>query len=104
RDVHGTGDSVHSIRDGALLGTFMSPRIYIAGSMLDADPATYDDAMPVASPADARRAVDQLTVSGVDFVKGYTRMTPDMIEAAVSEARTFRLPVTVHLGLTDAVT
>src|SRR5690606_10050744 len=31
-------------------------------------------------------------------------MTPEMIEAAVSEARTFRLPVTVHLGLTDAVT
>lgn len=104
RDVHGTADSVHNLREGAVLGTFMSPRVYIAGAMLDAAPATYDDAMPVTSPADARRAVDQLTVSGVDFVKGYTRMTPAMIEATVSEARTFRLPVTMHLGLTDAVT
>ena len=32
------------------------------------------------------------------------RLTPPMIEAAVAEARTFRLPMTVHLGLTDAVT
>lgn len=104
RDVHGTSDSVHALRDGALLGTYRSPRIYIAGAMLDAAPTTYDDALAVATPADARRAVDQLTVSGVDFVKGYTRLTPPMIEAAVAEARTFHLPVTVHLGLTDAVT
>jgi imidazolonepropionase-like amidohydrolase len=104
RDVHGTSDSVHALRDGALLGTYRSPRIYIAGAMLDAAPTTYDDALPVGTPADARRAVDQLTVSGVDFVKGYTRLTPPMIEAAIAEARTFHLPVTVHLGLTDAVT
>jgi imidazolonepropionase-like amidohydrolase len=104
RDVHSTTDSVRALREGALLGTFLSPRVYIAGSMLDAAPTTYEDALPVASPADGRRAVDQLTVSGVDFVKGYTRLTPPMLEAMVAEARTFHLPVTAHLGLTDAVT
>ena len=104
RDVHGASDSIYASREAAALGAVLSPRIYIAGPMLDAPPTTYEDAIPVATPSDARRAVDQLTVNGVDFVKGYTRLTPPMIEAAVAEARTFQLPVTVHLGLTDAVT
>lgn len=104
RDVHGTLDSIAALRTDASLGTILSPRIYSAGAMLDAPTVTYKDALPAAEPADARRAVDQLTVAGVDFVKTYTRMTPPLIEATVAEARTFQLPVTAHLGLTDAVT
>lgn len=104
RDVHGTLDTISSLRDGALLGSYLSPRLYIAGAMLDAPPATYEDALSAGTPAEARRAVDQLTVAGVDFVKTYTRMTPALLEATIAEARTFHLPVSGHLGMTDAVT
>jgi imidazolonepropionase-like amidohydrolase len=104
RDVHGPLDSAAALRDAASLGTILSPRIYTAGAMVDAPPATYDDALAAASPDEARRAVDRLTLAGVDFVKAYTRMTPPLLEATVAEAKAFQLPVTAHLGLTDAVT
>ena len=104
RDVHGTFDSVLALREQANLGSLISPRIFSAGAMIDAAPATYSDAFVVGGANDARKAVDKLAVTGVDYVKTYTRITPDLLRAIVDEAQTFGLRVTAHLGLTDAVT
>ncbi len=104
RDVHGTFDSILALREQANLGSLTSPRIFSAGAMIDAAPATYSDAFVVGGTNDARKAVDKLAVSGVDYVKTYTRVTPDLLRAIVDEAQTFGLRVTAHLGLTDAVT
>ena len=104
RDVHGQLDSILALRDGASLNAFRSPRIYTAGAMIDGVPATYADAIAVTDEASARKAVDKLAVAGVDYIKVYTRITPALLGAIVDEARTFKLPVTGHLGLTDAVT
>jgi imidazolonepropionase-like amidohydrolase len=72
--------------------------------MIDAAPATYSDALVVGGANDARKAVDKLAVAGVDYIKTYTRITPELLRAIVDEAQTFGLRVTAHLGLTDAVT
>ena len=63
-------------------------------------------ALPLAVSAanDARKAVDLLAVKGVDYVKVYTRMSPEQIRAVTDEAGTFGLKVTAHLGVTDAIT
>lgn len=104
RDVHGTLDWVMHLREQAALNATPSPRIYAAGAMIDASPATYPDALVVTDAAGARKAVDRLTLAGVDLVKGYTRLTPALFSAIVDEAQTFGLKVTAHLGLTDALT
>jgi hypothetical protein len=52
----------------------------------------------------ARQAVDRLSVAGAHLIKVFTRITPELLEAIVDEARTFRMPVAAHLGLTDART
>lgn len=104
RDVHGAQDSVLQLRDQANLNSIASPRIYTAGAMLDGVPATYPNANPAPDAGAARKAVDQLAVAGVDYVKTYTRMTPELLRATVDEAKTFNLRVTAHLGLTDALT
>jgi imidazolonepropionase-like amidohydrolase len=104
RDVHGPFDSILALREQANLGSLTSPRIFSAGAMIDAAPATYSDALVVGGANDARKAVDKLAVAGVDYVKTYTRITPDLLRSIVDEAQTFGLRVTVHLGLTDAVT
>ena len=104
RDVHGPFDSILALREQANLGSLTSPRIFSAGAMIDAAPATYSDAFVVGGANDARKAVDKLAVTGVDYVKTYTRITPDLMRAIVDEAQTFGLRVTAHLGLTDAVT
>jgi imidazolonepropionase-like amidohydrolase len=104
RDVHGPFDSIIALREQANLGSLTSPRIFSAGAMIDAAPATYSDAFVVGGANDARKAVDKLAVTGVDYVKTYTRVTPELMRAIVDEAQTFGLRVTAHLGLTDAVT
>lgn len=103
RDVHGPFDSILALREQANLGALTSPRIFSAGAMIDAAPATYSDAFVVGGANDARKAVDKLAVAGVDYVKVYTRITPDLLGAIVDEAQTFGLRVAAHLGLTDAL-
>lgn len=103
RDVHGPKDTILALRQRADLGGIVSPRIYSAGAMIDGRPTTYADAIGVNDPADARKAVDQLSVAGVDYIKVYTRIDPPLLKAIIDEANTFGLGVTGHLGLTDAV-
>jgi imidazolonepropionase-like amidohydrolase len=104
RDMHGTLDSIMDLREKASLNAFTSPRIYSAGAMIDAAPATYPNALEVHDNSEARKAVDKLAVKGVDYLKVYTRITPQMLHAIVDEANSFGLRVAAHLGLTDAVT
>lgn len=104
RDVHGTLDSILALRQDVNRALVAGPRIYSAGAMIDGLPTTYPDAIGVASPVEARRAVDRLVRAGVDLVKVYTRVTPGLLRPLVDEATAFRLEVTGHLGLTDALT
>jgi imidazolonepropionase-like amidohydrolase len=104
RDVHGARDTILALRQRANLGGISSPRIYSAGAMIDGRPTTYSDAIGVDDASDARKAVDQASVAGVDYIKVYTRVDPPVLKAIIDEANTFGLRVTAHLGLTDAVT
>lgn len=104
RDVHGARDTILALRQRANLGGISSPRIYSAGAMIDGRPTTYSDATGVDDASDARKAVDQASVAGVDYIKVYTRVDPPVLKAIIDEANSFGLRVTAHLGLTDAVT
>lgn len=104
RDVHGTTDSILAIREEVSLGGLVAPRVFSAGAMLDGAPPTYPDATVITNAKEARRAVDALAVVGVDYIKIYTRMTPELLKPLLDEASTFSLAVTAHLGLIDALT
>ncbi len=104
RDVHGGLNAVIALRKHANLGTGDSPRMYIAGAMIDGLPTTYPDAIGVNSEKDARKAVDRLVSAGVDFIKIYTHIDVPLLRAILDEARTFNVSVTGHLGMVDAVT
>ncbi|MDQ3137428.1 MAG: amidohydrolase family protein [Gemmatimonadota bacterium] len=104
RDLHGSLEGSLRLRNRVNLGAVAGPRIYSAGAMVDGLPTTYPDAIGANTPADARRGVDRLVNAGVDAVKIYTRVDPELLKAVIDEARAFNLPVTGHLGLTDAVT
>jgi imidazolonepropionase-like amidohydrolase len=104
RDVHGQGDSILALKEEVSLGGEVAPRIYSAGAMIDGNPPTYSDATGIRDGDQARRAVDARAVAGVDYIKAYTRMTPELFKPLLDEANTFNLKVTAHLGLTDALT
>jgi len=104
RDLHHQQDSILALFEETALGAIKSPRLYIAGAMIDAAPATWPDAAIVSDPDAARRAVDERAVANIPVVKVYSRITPALLRPIIDEATSFNLPVTAHLGLTDAVT
>lgn len=104
RDVHGSLDSIMHLREQAQLNSRLSPRIYAAGAMIDGSPSTYPDAFAVKDAGEARKAVDRLAVTGVDYIKVYTGLDEVLLRAVLDEAKTFGLKVTAHLGRVDAVT
>jgi imidazolonepropionase-like amidohydrolase len=103
RDVHGDLTPSLALRKRANLGPGTSPRVYVAGAMIDGRPATYPNAIGVNAENDARKAVDRLVSAGVDLIKVYTRIDAPLLRAIVDEARAFNLSVTGHLGMTDAL-
>ena len=104
RDLHGGTDTVLSLKNALNLGSILGPRMFSAGAMIDGIPPTYPNATGVATPDQARRAVDQHAVAGVDYLKVYTKITPSLLRALLDEAEKLRLPVAAHLGKTDALT
>ena len=104
RDLHSNQDSILSLARAGRAGHVFGPRIFTAGAMIDGVPATYSDATAVKNDDEARRAVDARIVAGVEYLKTYTRITPELLKAILDEAGNFRTTVAAHLGLTDAIT
>ncbi len=104
RDLHSNQDSILSLREQVAIGNVFGPTIFTAGAMIDGVPATFGDATAVKNDDEARRAVDARIVAGVEYLKIYTRITPELLKAILDEAANFRTTVAAHLGLTDAIT
>jgi imidazolonepropionase-like amidohydrolase len=104
RDLHGGTDSVLALKNDMNLGSIIGPRMFSAGAMIDGVPTTYPNATGVSTGDQARRAVDQHAVAGVDYLKIYTKITPALLRPLIDEAEKLRLPVAAHLGKTDALT
>ncbi len=104
RDLHGATDSIVALKNDMNLGAIVGPRMFVAGAMIDGVPTTYPNATGIATPDEARRAVDQHAIAGVDYLKIYTKVTPALLRPLMDEAEKLRLPVAAHLGKTDAVT
>jgi imidazolonepropionase-like amidohydrolase len=97
-------DSAIALRNDLNLGSVLGPRMFTSGAMIDGASPTYAAATAVRTRDEVRRAVDQRAVVGVDYVKIYTKFTPDLLAPLLDEATTLRLPVAAHLGKIDAVT
>jgi len=97
-------DSAVALKNALNLGSVLGPRMFTSGAMIDGAPPTYPVATVVRTRDQIRRAVDQRAVVGADYVKIYTKVTPDLLEPLLDEAATLRLPVAAHLGKIDAVT
>ncbi|MGE5801340.1 MAG: amidohydrolase family protein [Gemmatimonadota bacterium] len=104
RDLHGATADVIGLKNAFNLGSALGPRMFVAGAMIDGTPTTYPNATGVGTADQARRAVDQHAVAGVDYLKIYTKITPTLLRPLLDEAAKLRLPVAAHLGKTDALT
>src|SRR2546425_7537376 len=78
--------------------------MFTAGAMIDGAPPTYANATAARTGAEVRKAVDQRAIAGADWVKLYTKITPELLRPLMDEAAVLRLPVAAHLGKIDALT
>ncbi len=105
RDLGASGtDSSIALKNAVNLGSVLGPRMFTSGAMIDGVPPTYPTATGVRTPGEVRKAVDLRAVAGVDYVKIYTKFTPDLLPALMDEAATLQFPVAAHLGKIDALT
>lgn len=94
RDMGGRQDSIVALRDETSLGSFPSPRLFIAGAIIGAGATTADE---------ARRAIDSRALIDATHAKVYTRIDSVLLAAILDEANTVSLPVAGHLGRIDAL-
>lgn len=98
RDMGGTLEVLRYARGRVAAGTLAAPRLVAAGLVLDGpEPVDPSISLRVATPAEARAAVDSLARAGADFVKVYTLMPPELFHATAARARERGMPLAGHV-------
>lgn len=83
----------------------LAPRVFFAGPLLDGNFVVYDGksrpeiGVRNATPDDARAMVRSLKEQGVDFIKVYELVSPDVFQALVETANELDLPIDSHVPL-----
>jgi imidazolonepropionase-like amidohydrolase len=80
------------IADGQLIG----PEIVASGPMLDSD-FKDPNVINVRTPEEARKAVHDLKLEGVDFIKVLSNLDPDVYEAVAKQSKAEGLPFVGHV-------
>lgn len=113
------GNGITSIRDtGGLINEILpwkeksqkepeiSPRLFISGPLLDGHPNVYDGSpgMPeisvgLNSKEEAIAMVNSLAAAGVDLLKSYEMLSPEMFKTILAAAKKHNLPLTGHVPL-----
>ncbi len=100
RDPGSAIQDAMDFKDAVRLGVLAGPDVYTAGPLIDG-PAGYHPLVDVSidNPAAAPALVRALKEQGVDLLKAYFLLDPDVLAAVVAEARVQGLPVTGHIGV-----
>ena len=102
--VRDTGNSIESILYLREWGeAFAGPRIFGSGPLLDLPPLMWPFSRIVRDPQQARAQVRLLALEGMDFVKAYRNIPPDVLDAVVDEAREHGLDVAADIRATPAL-
>ncbi len=111
RDTGGQIDKVKKFKEEASQKPTHAPRVKIAGPLVDGPPRVYDGSSAgvpdisqgVNTVEEAKQAVDDLVEQGVDLIKAYEMLTPELFEAVVTTAKGHGLKVTGHIPLSMKV-
>lgn len=108
RDTGGILEKVSPVVERMEAEGAVAPRVFFAGPLLDGEWVVYDGvnrpALGIANPdvETARANVAALAEAGVDFVKVYEMLTPEVFAALVEEASARGLPIDGHVPLSMA--
>src|SRR5262249_30981535 len=89
------------LREDVAKGRIVGPRIFTAGHPLDRAPSFDGLTRPVATAEDVRREVAAQARLGVDFVKLYSGLEPELVAAGIAEAHARGIKAVGHLQATS---
>jgi imidazolonepropionase-like amidohydrolase len=101
RDPGSETEAAVTLRDLVNGGKAAGPRIFTAGRIINASPFNPEPFLPVKTAEDVRREVRWQKAAGVDAIKIYASMPPDLTKVAIEEAHAAGLPVIGHLQRTS---
>src|SRR5215470_4689111 len=87
RDMGSDLDVVQGWRNEIEAGRMIGPRIMTSGPMLDGPKPRFPSSIAIATPEDARRAVDLLKERGADFIKLQSLIPREAVLAIADEAK-----------------
>ena len=107
RDTGGQLQLVLPWRDKARKDPRNSPRVMLAGPLLDGKPTVYDGSsrtnpglgVGAGTVEEAERLVDEFAAAGVDLIKAYEMLSPQAFKAVIHRAHVRGLQVTGHVPL-----
>ncbi|HKW48290.1 MAG TPA: amidohydrolase family protein [Gemmatimonadaceae bacterium] len=100
RDPGGLTEHAIATRDSVARGLIEGPRMFVAGSVIDQTDAPGLVAT-VHSPEEVRAEVRRQIAAGVDYIKLYATLTPQMVDAGIQEAHAAGKKAIGHLFLTS---
>ena len=111
RDTGGEIDFVNSFKQKSLENPKTTPRVKIAGPLVDGNYNVYDGSSPnypelsirTANVIDLKKQVQILIDKNVDFLKAYEMLSPAQFEAIAEIAKENNLKLTGHVPLSMSV-
>lgn len=100
RDPGSETESAVTLRGMIAAGKVTGPSLLTAGRIVNASDFNPEPFAPVKDEAAIRREIRWQAAAGVDFIKVYSSMPPDLLKIAIEEAHAHGLPVLGHLQRT----
>lgn len=99
RDTGADTETIVALRDELAAGDATGPEMICTGAIVDGPQPFWPFSEACATPEDGMRAVAKLAEAGVDQIKVYTGLPPDVFRVVVEEAHRRGLPVTGHVPM-----
>ncbi len=105
RDTGGLMDKLLPVIERMRAVGAIAPRVFFSGPLLDGEHVVYDGlSQPEIGTSNgdveiAARNVTRLKEQGVDFIKIYELVSPDVFAALVATAKKHKLPIAAHIPL-----
>lgn len=100
RDPGSETEAAVTLRDLVNRGAAKGPRVFTAGRIINQSSFNPEPFLPVQDAADVRREIRWQKAAGVDVIKIYGSMTPELTKVAIEEAHAVGLPIIGHLQRT----
>ncbi|MDQ3837904.1 MAG: amidohydrolase family protein [Thermoproteota archaeon] len=102
RNPGGPTEQSVALRDNVSEGIIAGPQIFTAGQLLNTPqiPVPFVE-KEVQTEQDVRQEVRAQAAAGVDYIKLYVGLTPDLVKAAIDEAHFYKKKIIGHLYMTS---